>query len=416
MTRLSILFIGLFISIHSTSAEEGRLETIESINETEAIKIALRANPGYKGAVAKARAANGLTYQSGLWKNPSLFGRTEEYPPDESFENSRYFFGLSQTVPFPGKMKLNKAAANEYEQSLKAMSNNARIDLIRRVRIAFYKALVAKEFVEVSEKLLLLANSSVEIANERIEAGVSTTQELLRAEVQVERVKNTKLTFERNLKISQTELARTMGKSDISGVLIDGLLHDKIPEGLLEFDSEEVINQNPKVLAAEALLQRSKTLKKRAKIDPYPDVTLSIAAGRREVNDETLVDFGFSIPLPILDSSKGNIYAAGENQRKAASDLEQTIQSLKARLANEIETLKQSHRQVGNYRERIIPQSEEALEIVQEGFREGKYGLNDLLDTQRTLAEARIEYLQVLFSLNRSIAEIKSYTNLRELL
>ncbi len=404
----------LFVFIYSSHAEVSGPETLETISLTEAIQKALKANPTYRSAVSNARAAEGLTYQSGLWENPVFFAEAEEYPPEDSFEESRYLLGLSQTVPFPGKKRLDRAAASEQELSRKSMSDSTRTDLIRRVRIAFYQVLAAEKLVDVSEQLLSLAKSSVETAKERLEAGVSTAQELLRAEVQAERVKNSKLSFERNLKVARAELALTMGEPDLKEIGVTGKLSEEIPEGLLVFDREKVFSSHPRVLAAEALLRRSGALKERAQLEPYPDITLSVSGGRREVDDETLIDFGFSIPLPILNSSKGEVLTASENERKAKSDLEQVKQRLKTQLANEIETLKQADQQVGNYRDRLIPQSEKALRMIQAGFREGEYGFNDLIDTQRTVAEAKIEYLRILFVLNKSIAEVRSLTEQKE--
>ena len=241
MKLVSTLVGCLFIFIHSTHAEVSRPEVLRTLSLTEAVEMAIKANPTYRSALSNARAAEGLTYQSGLWENPVFFGEAEEYPPEDSFEESRYVLGLSQTVPFPGKKRLDQAAASEQERSRKSMSDSTRIDLIRRVRIAFYQVLVAEKLVAESEKLLSFASSSVETAKERLEAGVSTAQELLRAEVQAERVKNSKLGFERNLKIARAELAFTMGEPDLKEIGIAGKLSEEIPKGLLEFDNEEVV-------------------------------------------------------------------------------------------------------------------------------------------------------------------------------
>ena len=46
--------------------------------------------------------------------------------------------------------------------------------------------------------------------------------------------------------------------------------------------------------------------------------------------------------------------------------------------------------QVASYREGILPRANEALRLVQTGFEQGKFGLIDLLDTQRTAAQARL--------------------------
>ena len=52
--------------------------------------------------------------------------------------------------------------------------------------------------------------------------------------------------------------------------------------------------------------------------------------------------------------------------------------------------------------------AEKALELVRGGFEQGKFGFIDLLDTQRTTAEARLAYQQKLLELNIAQAELEA--------
>jgi cobalt-zinc-cadmium efflux system outer membrane protein len=63
---------------------------------------------------------------------------------------------------------------------------------------------------------------------------------------------------------------------------------------------------------------------------------------------------------------------------------------------------------VANYRERILPKAAEALRLVQTGFEQGKFNFIDLLDTQRTTAEARLAYQHRLLELNLAQAELEA--------
>lgn len=64
--------------------------------------------------------------------------------------------------------------------------------------------------------------------------------------------------------------------------------------------------------------------------------------------------------------------------------------------------------QVARYRERILPKADEALRLVQTGFEQGKFAFIDLVDTQRTTAEARLAYQQKLLELNVAQAELEA--------
>ncbi|MCX6926135.1 MAG: TolC family protein, partial [Verrucomicrobia bacterium] len=50
----------------------------------------------------------------------------------------------------------------------------------------------------------------------------------------------------------------------------------------------------------------------------------------------------------------------------------------------------------------------EALRLLQRGFEEGKFGFIDLLDTQRTAAQARLAYQRKLLELNIAQADIEA--------
>jgi outer membrane protein TolC len=48
------------------------------------------------------------------------------------------------------------------------------------------------------------------------------------------------------------------------------------------------------------------------------------------------------------------------------------------------------------------------LDLVRGGFEQGKFGVIDLLDTQRTAAEAQLTYQQKLLELNIAQAELEA--------
>ena len=63
---------------------------------------------------------------------------------------------------------------------------------------------------------------------------------------------------------------------------------------------------------------------------------------------------------------------------------------------------------MASYRERILPKATEALRLVQTGFEQGKFNFIDLVDTQRTTAEARLAYQGKLLELNIAQAELEA--------
>jgi cobalt-zinc-cadmium efflux system outer membrane protein len=120
------------------------------------------------------------------------------------------------------------------------------------------------------------------------------------------------------------------------------------------------------------------------------------------------MQFGVSLPLPIIDRSRGRRQEARAETAAAGAKLAAIEQQLLRDWRTASQRLRTAAQQVTAYRERILPKANEALRLVQRGFEEGKFRFIDLLDTQRTAAEARLGYQQKLLELNIAQANIEA--------
>ena len=62
------------------------------------------------------------------------------------------------------------------------------------------------------------------------------------------------------------------------------------------------------------------------------------------------------------------------------------------------------------YQDEILPKAEKALSQTSEGYRLGKFGALDLLDAQRTFADAKVASLAALSDLNLAATELEKLT------
>jgi cobalt-zinc-cadmium efflux system outer membrane protein len=115
-----------------------------------------------------------------------------------------------------------------------------------------------------------------------------------------------------------------------------------------------------------------------------------------------------TVPVPVIDRSKGRKQEAIANVSVAESELAAVEQRLLRDWGMASQRLRTAMEQVATYRDRILPKANEALHLVQRGFEEGKFGFIDLLDTQRTAAEARLAYQTKLLELNIAQADIEA--------
>jgi cobalt-zinc-cadmium efflux system outer membrane protein len=61
----------------------------------------------------------------------------------------------------------------------------------------------------------------------------------------------------------------------------------------------------------------------------------------------------------------------------------------------------------------VVPAAEQAFEAARNGYRQGKFGYLDVLDSQRTFAEANARLLDALARYHRAVALVESLVGTR---
>lgn len=375
----------------------------------EALRLARDYNPELRAARERIAAAGGRAAQARLWSNPDLELSTEDLPVDRpSWSESKDLVGVAQTVPFPGKKALDGKIGGANVRVAEAEFNQRSLELARNVKAAFYQVLTAERLVAVAGELVAVAESSASTARKRVAAGAAPDQEQLRAEIQLEQARTDLAGFQRELAAARQVLATRLGRPDLKDAPVAGALPESANLALLDQGPEQWLARHPGVVAARAARDRTGLELRRARLEPYPDVRLGVAGGREGPGDTSIMEFRVSLPLPIIDRSKGRQQEARANVSIAEAEQAAVEQDLLRAWGTTSQRFRTAVEQVASYRERILPKANEALRLVQTGFEQGKFGFIDLLDTQRTTAEVRLAYQQKLLEMNVAQAELEA--------
>jgi cobalt-zinc-cadmium efflux system outer membrane protein len=375
----------------------------------EALRLALANNPELRASGGRVEAAAGRADQARRWTNPELELASEDVPVRSgSFRDSKNTIGVAQTVPWPGKKKLDGRIGTAGVRLGEADLSLRRVELVRDVKTAFYRVLAAERLVAVAGELVQFAESSASTARKRVEAGAAADQEQLRAEIQLDQARTELAAFQRELVTARQELVTLLGRPDLSDAPLSGALVETPDAAGLDLGPERWLANHPSVVAARTVRDRTELELRRARLEPYPDVRVGVDGGREGREDNAIVQFRVSLPLPIVDRSKGRKREAEANVGVAEAELVATEQRLLREWGTVSQRFRTAAEQVATYRERILPKANTALRLVQTGFQEGKFGFIDLLDTQRTTAEARLVYQQKLLELNTAQAELEA--------
>ena len=132
---------------------------------------------------------------------------------------------------------------------------------------------------------------------------------------------------------------------------------------------------------------------------------------RQEQTSDNAITFGISIPLQLFNRNQGAIARARSQlsriqEERRAFELEMT-----QTLNEAYQGLMFSHSQVTAIKSELLPGARKAFEAVNEGYRFGKFGFLDALDSQKTLFRTRYLYLEALAAYHKAAAEVNRLTS-----
>jgi cobalt-zinc-cadmium efflux system outer membrane protein len=171
----------------------------------------------------------------------------------------------------------------------------------------------------------------------------------------------------------------------------------------------EDLEHHPQLRVIQLSRQQAELSARRANLETRPDVNVGVAGGQEAGTGHSIVEFKVGIPLPIFDRSRGLKKETRATVQELIAREEQTRRELSVQAAAAYLRFQSAAAQAAIYRNGVIPKAEAAMKLLQTGYDQGKFGLIDLLDTQRTVAEARLSYQKRLLELNLAAAELEFY-------
>ena len=256
-----------------------------------------------------------------------------------------------------------------------------------------------KEMVELAAKVLQTVSA-------RVKAGKVSPIEETRARVAFSANQIALQQAKRRLEGSRKQLATTWGAKTALFDQAKGRLDVLAPVPSIEA-LEGLISQNPDIARwATEMDQRNASLAL-AHAKKIPDPTISLGGKYYNDLDEKALTFSISIPIPIFDRNQGGISKARERVAKAREERHAAKLRGFWDLAEAYRSLSSAYSEALGLQNQVLPGATAAFKALRKGYRQGKFDYLSLLDAQRTLFEARAQYIEALGVYHKGIAEVE---------
>lgn len=367
-------------------------------------------NPRIAAARHAVGASAGRAWQAELYPNPILEFETEQVPAGEpGLERSVNTVGLTQPLVIGGRRAAGVAAARAAKDATLLQLQQARREVAASLREVRADLLYLQRAETLIGTLVSAAEQTFEIAETRLEARAVPESELLKAEVELRLLQLEQRRLQRERRATLARLAALVGREEVGELTLDGALSNKLPDlDLAALLSR--LTEHPGLLAAYANASTAGKEAELARAERIPDVGIRVEFGRNNIRDLQIFNGGISIPLPLFNRNQGRIHEAEQRQRersRSAEDLERRLHGELAQLSADYATARDAAQTHGD---RIVPAAERAFSQISESYRAGRAAFLDLLDAQRTLAQAQLTQLRALRDAHVTLARLSQIT------
>jgi len=368
-----------------------------------ALALVLRDNPGLAAFSWDIRAAEARKIQAGLRPNPELSLQAQSVV-------------LSQLIELGGKRAKRMQLAVRDKEVSTWDYEMARADVLKNTAQAFVAVVAAQERVALHDELLQLAQNVVDTVSARVDAGRVSPLEAIKAKTALSTARVQVNASRSVLEAARTTLAALWGDKEARFERAEGSLEDDIrPVPSLDKVKERVV-KNPDLSRWTAEVEKRRSAIALEKAKAKPDIAVNAGmlgsdgislSGRESNRWQNSLILGVSISLPLFNRNQGAILEAEHLAAKAERQQQNADLDVNVRIKTVYESISTAYATLSSLKDDILPAATSTFGAINQAYTQGKFGYLDVLDAQRTLFEARQQYLDALASYHENIAEIE---------
>ncbi len=401
-----------------------KVDLSDGLDLEEAIALALEKNPGFQASrlgtdLSRAERVIAATYPY----NPEFGIEASRATPFGKTGDSVVKLSLSQTFETGGKRGYRIAAAEAgIEQSVASLADDRRL-LRARVTAQFYELLFLVQREAIATQSLELAGRLLEVVEARFNA-----KQIPEIEVNILRLDHGRAMAEkekaaRETLVARANLAASIGQPDRLDFQLKGELGAVIvipDRDRLQRTAQE---KRPDLRAAQARLRALEEKLRLANVLASPDVTVGLFAARETavidspdgvlIDPDKILGVNLSIPIPFVNTRRGERLEAELERRRALLDVETVSQEIRRDVETAVSRIESARTVVESYEKDLNTLAQRNLDDTLRAYQAGEVGTLQTLRAQEDLNRAKTAYLEAQFALRLALAEIEAAMDTR---
>ncbi len=403
---MSILIV--FLSMLLSSPQASPVKSV-NLSLEEAVAVAFERQPGLRLLEQEIQRARATTLIDSALPAAEAGLSVEGLGLSEKARRNdpEYSLGLTQPLPFPGKLGLKSSLGETYEQEASLQLEKGKILLAAQVKKAYLKCLLSQQAVDFMSQNLETLNDIQHNALSRYSLGSVPYSEVLRLKIELVRSQNDLYAARQELAADFSRLKLLLGFEEETTInLTSALTYQELPdrpEALLA----KARATSPTLKLAGLKKGQSELLVKLARKDRWPDFSLSFFTPSRRWG---AVGFSLGVNWPLFSrkSLKGEKLLAESEQQRAQISLEAADRFFDSQKRLALAAVDQAGQRVKIFEDSLLEDSKAELEKALNAYRLGQLDSLHLLDLFQAARQMNFEYQQAIYFYLCALADFYS--------
>ena len=400
--------LGLLLGSQPAAEPSGPALTLDEIE-----RMALACNPEIAVAARRVVMAETNVPAAGALDDPQAMYRGWGVPLSQpwNYNQAQNMFSVTQSLPGPGKRSLRTNVANsdviEAKDELAAVRLRVRVE----VRKAFYNLLEVQDELRIHDEHLAIAQQAIAAARIRYTVGQVPQQDLLKAQLELTRLAEHMIRFDRDAEVARAQLNTLIGRDPATPLHVEGD-YGVVATLPLEASLEQLALQvRPDLLEAETAAAKSRQEQSLAKKAYVPDFTVSagymLMPPTANMRNNYMVEG--SMTLPWLDHRKHDAEIATAEAAVTEQDAELAALRTEAfgQIKESLAEAEAAQKFAALYQNSLRPQAEATLHAAVIAYENNQTDFLNLLDSQMQVIDIDLAWLQALADFNTRMADLE---------
>lgn len=405
-----------------SSREPSSVPQVDTMTLLDVLSRVRDAHPLDRAAAARVAAARGSRRAAGAFTNPVVQYQVENTPiPGRgSIPMDREAMTMAMIPLEPLYQRGPRIArADAGVRAAEADARTTAIHLALDAARSFYRASMARVTVNVTRDLSAWLDSVVTYNQARVKEGIAAEADLIRAQLEADRVAAELSMQEADLAREQAMLSSFLGSYTTSSFVV-AISHRPInwrlsePEDAAAPGTERsllLVERTPPIQAARERVSSAAAGVSMERRMLIRDVSATL--GTKQTAGVTSLIAGVSLPVPLFTQNRGEIERATAEQRAAEFELAAARRTASAELQGALDAatvlLKRANTlaapQAGGPTAlpAVLARADESRRIALGAYREGAVPLLSVLDAARSWGEVRMTFYRALFAQHESV-------------